>query len=97
MSYEATGSGTITLNVASATEQRNLQMALLTWYDNCCAAELNLCGDSMKFQIERAYQASKQKMLRYNDPEPFPEKRTRKYRKKQNESLIFCGMLVHAA
>ena len=29
--------------------------------------------------------------------EPFPEKRTRKYRKKQNESLIFCGMLVHAA
>ena len=68
MSYEATGSGTITLNVASATEQRNLQMALLTWYDNCCAAELNLCGDSMKFQIERAYQASKQKMLRYNDP-----------------------------
>lgn len=65
MSYEATGSGTITLNVASATEQRNLQMALLTWYDNCCAAELNLCGDSMKFQIERAYQASKQKMLRY--------------------------------
>ena len=29
--------------------------------------------------------------------EPFPEKRTQKYRKKQNESLIFCGMLVHAA
>lgn len=40
MSYEATGSGTITLNVASATEQRNLQMALLTWYDNCCAARI---------------------------------------------------------
>lgn len=29
--------------------------------------------------------------------ESFPEKRTQKYRKKQNESLIFCGMLVHAA
>lgn len=29
--------------------------------------------------------------------EPFPEKRTRKCGKKQNESLIFCEMLVHAA
>ena len=29
--------------------------------------------------------------------EPFPEKRTRNYRKKQNESLKFCGKLVHAA
>lgn len=29
--------------------------------------------------------------------EPFPEKRTRKYRKKRNESLIFSLMLVHAA
>ena len=29
--------------------------------------------------------------------EPFPGKRTRKYPKNRNESLIFCGMLVHAA
>ena len=36
-------------------------------------------------------------MKQVNLTEPFPEKRTRKYRKKQNESLIFCGMLVHAA
>lgn len=28
---------------------------------------------------------------------PFPAKRTRKYRKKRNESLVFCGMLVYAA
>ena len=31
------------------------------------------------------------------DTEPFPGKRTRKYPKNRNESLIFCGMLVHAA
>lgn len=29
--------------------------------------------------------------------EPFPEKWTRKCKKKQNESLIFCEVLVHAA
>lgn len=32
-----------------------------------------------------------------NGLEPFPGKRTRKYPKNRNESLIFCGMLVHAA
>ena len=31
------------------------------------------------------------------ESEPFPGKRTRKYPKNRNESLIFCGMLVHAA
>ena len=31
------------------------------------------------------------------ETEPFPGKRTRKYPKNRNESLIFCGMLVHAA
>ena len=29
--------------------------------------------------------------------EPFPKKRTRKCRKKRNESMSFCEMLVHAA
>lgn len=33
----------------------------------------------------------------YEEGEPFPGKRTRKYPKNRNESLIFCGMLVHAA
>ena len=31
------------------------------------------------------------------DIEPFPKKRTRKCRKKRNESMSFCEMLVHAA
>lgn len=31
------------------------------------------------------------------EDEPFPKKRTRKCRKKRNESMSFCEMLVHAA
>ena len=53
MSYAATGTGSIVLNVASVTEQRNMQLSLLAWYDKCCAAELNLCGASMKMKVER--------------------------------------------
>ena len=68
MSYAATGTGSIVLNVASVTEQRNMQLSLLAWYDKCCAAELNLCGAFMKVKIEREYQARKQKMQRYSDP-----------------------------
>lgn len=68
MSYAATGTGSIVLNVASVTEQRNMQLSLLAWYDKCCAAELNLCGASMKMKVEREYQARKQKMQRYSDP-----------------------------
>ena len=33
----------------------------------------------------------------YLKNEPFPKKRTRKYQKKRNESLSFCGILVYAA
>ena len=68
MSYAATGTGSIVLNVASVTEQRNMQLSLLAWYDKCCAAELNLCGASMKMKVEREYQARKQQMQRYSDP-----------------------------
>ena len=41
--------------------------------------------------------SSRKRLIAEMKSEPFPEKRTQKYRKKQNESLIFCGMLVHAA
>ena len=39
-----------------------------------------------------------EKIVQLNEEvEPFPKKRTRKCRKKRNESLIFFRMLVHAA
>lgn len=68
MSYEAIGSGSITLNAVSADEQKNLQATLLARYDRLRTADLARCGDAMAYQIEREYQERSQAMLKYNDP-----------------------------
>ena len=68
MSYTAIGSGSITLNVVSAEEQKNLQEALMNRYDRLRTADLAQCGDDMAYQIEREYQELTQAMLKYNDP-----------------------------
>lgn len=68
MSYEAIGSGSIILNTMTATEQKNLQAALLERYDKLRMADLAHCGDAMVDQIERDYQERRQAMLKYSDP-----------------------------
>lgn len=68
MSYTAIGSGSITLNVVSAEEQKNLQETLMNRYDRLRTADLAQCGDDMAYQIEREYQELTQAMLKYNDP-----------------------------
>lgn len=68
MSYEAIGSGSISLNTMTAMEQKNLQAALLERYEKLRMADVAHCGDAMVCQIEREYQERRQTMLKYNDP-----------------------------
>ena len=68
MSYEAIGSGSISLNTMTAMEQKNLQAALLERYEKLRMADVAHCGDAMAYQIEREYQELTQAMLKYNDP-----------------------------
>lgn len=50
MSYTAIGSGSITLNVVSAEEQKNLQETLMNRYDRLRTADLAQCGDDMAYE-----------------------------------------------
>lgn len=64
MSYEAIGSGSISLNTMTAMEQKNLQAALLERYEKLRMADVAHCGDAMVCQIEREYQERRQTMLK---------------------------------